>query len=115
MDPIGLAQENFDAVGLWRDKENDVVIDAKGQLELLGASYEGPVELAQRVAATAEAKTCFAQQWMTFAYARTLAPADKCTVDAVQGAFAKAGHNVKALLLALTQSDAFLYLSEEKE
>ena len=115
MDPIGLAQENFDAVGLWRDKENDVVIDAKGELQLLGAPYNGPVELAKRVAATAEVKTCFAQQWMTFAYGRTLADADKCTVDAVQGAFAKAGHNVKALLLALTQSDAFLYLSDEKE
>ena len=32
MDPPGLALENFDAVGRWRDLENDEPIDASGEL-----------------------------------------------------------------------------------
>lgn len=33
MDPIGLALENFDGVGAWRDTENGAVIDASGDLD----------------------------------------------------------------------------------
>src|SRR5207302_10038657 len=32
MDPIGLALENFDGVGQWRDIDSGYAIDAKGQL-----------------------------------------------------------------------------------
>ncbi len=115
MDPAGLAQENFDAIGLWRDTENNVTIDATGTLPILGAPFNGPVELAQRVAATKEVGTCFAGQWMTFGYGRAINPADKCTVDAVQKQFLESGNNVKSLLTALAQSDAFLYMSSVKE
>ncbi|MSP24223.1 MAG: DUF1592 domain-containing protein [Myxococcales bacterium] len=37
-DTIGLAFENFDAIGRWRLKENGAVIDPSGQLEGLGSS-----------------------------------------------------------------------------
>jgi hypothetical protein len=32
MDPLGLALENFNALGLWRDHERGQPIDAKGKL-----------------------------------------------------------------------------------
>ncbi|MDC0326272.1 DUF1588 domain-containing protein, partial [bacterium] len=32
MDPLGFALENYDAVGLWRDREGGEEIDASGQL-----------------------------------------------------------------------------------
>lgn len=32
MDPLGLALENFDAVGVWRDSEHGTPVDASGQL-----------------------------------------------------------------------------------
>ncbi len=115
MDPIGLAQENLDAVGLWRDTENGVVINAQGQVPLLGAPFNGPVELAQRVAATTEVKTCFSSHLMNYAYGRTLNAADKCTVEAVQNTFKQSNYDVKGLLAGLSQSDAFLYLSAVKE
>ncbi|MDX2050977.1 MAG: DUF1592 domain-containing protein [Polyangiaceae bacterium] len=115
MDPAGLALENFDAVGMWRDQENGVTIDASGTLAVLGAPFNGPVELAQRTNAAMESKTCFSKQWMNFAYGRTLNAADKCTQEAVQSKFTEAGSNVKALLTALAQSDAFLYLNAVKE
>jgi hypothetical protein len=40
MDPIGFAMENFDAVGKWRDRDNDNAIDVSGVLPG-GAKFEG--------------------------------------------------------------------------
>ena len=49
MDPIGLAMENFDAVGSWRTREggtHGTAIDASGVL-LDGTKVDGIVSLAQ--------------------------------------------------------------------
>jgi hypothetical protein len=44
MDPIGLALENFDAVGAWRTVDSGTPIDASGQLSD-GTAIDGPVSL----------------------------------------------------------------------
>ena len=44
MDPLGLALENFNAMGLWRDKERGQPLDAGGRL-ITGESFEGVREL----------------------------------------------------------------------
>jgi hypothetical protein len=44
MDPIGLALENFDAVGAWRTHEAGTEIDASGELAD-GSSVDGVVAL----------------------------------------------------------------------
>jgi hypothetical protein len=44
MDPIGLAMENFDAVGRWRTSDEGVAIDASGQL-VDGTPLNGPSSL----------------------------------------------------------------------
>ena len=44
-DAIGLGLENFDGVGLWRDTENQVTIDASGDLD--GVPFSDAWELAQ--------------------------------------------------------------------
>lgn len=114
MDPPGYALENFDAVGLWRDQENGVTIDATGQLEILPEPFDGPVELVTQIAASELTQHCFAENWLNFGYGRTLDAQDSCSVSAVEEAFAQSGFDVKALLVALTQTDAFLYLSPEQ-
>jgi hypothetical protein len=45
IDPMGFALENFDAVGQWRPKDADVVIDASGVLD--GTKFTGLPELRQ--------------------------------------------------------------------
>lgn len=114
MDPPGFALENFDAVGLWRDQENGVTIDASGQLDLLPAPFNGPVELVTQIAASEATQHCFAENWMNFGYGRSVDAGDACSVASVEQAFAASGYNIKQLLLALTQTDAFLYLSPEQ-
>jgi hypothetical protein len=44
MDPIGLAMENFDAIGRWRTTDENVAIDASGQL-VDGTALNGPASL----------------------------------------------------------------------
>jgi len=44
MDPIGLALENFDAIGRWRTTDEGVAIDASGQL-VDGSVLDGPSSL----------------------------------------------------------------------
>lgn len=114
LDPPGFGLENFDAVGLWRDQENGVTIDASGNLLGSGA-FSGPVELVQRIAENPGTYACFAQQWQKFGYGRSLDGGDKCNKQALTDAFEQSGHDVKELLLALTQTDGFRFLSTEEQ
>jgi hypothetical protein len=109
LDPIGFALENFDPIGQYRTQENGVTLDTTSTVPGLGP-VSGPVELAQKIAGTEEAQNCFASHWMDFGYGRTMGAADQCTTLAINAAFKTSGFNVKQLLLALTQTDAFLYL-----
>jgi len=111
MDPAGFALENYDAVGLWRDTENGQLIDASGSLPT-GASVSGPVDLMRKLAAAPETYTCFSRHWGNFAYGRTLDGGDKCLKEQIDSAFIESGNDIQALLLAITQTDAFLYLPE---
>jgi hypothetical protein len=111
LDPPGFAMENFDAVGLWRDQENGVTIDATGDIERLGGAFDGPFELAQHLAAQGDTYSCFATNWSRFAYGRDMKDdAAACLKQDLTTAFAASGYNIKELLLDLTQTDAFLYL-----
>ncbi|HTC88184.1 MAG TPA: DUF1592 domain-containing protein, partial [Bryobacteraceae bacterium] len=54
MDPIGLALENFDAVGQWRSMDSGFKIDATGQL-VDGTRIDGPSDLRKALLARPEA------------------------------------------------------------
>lgn len=112
MDPVGLALENYDPIGRWRDEENGVTIDPSGNLP--GVSpVSGPIELVRAIAEEEQTYTCFADQWSNFAYGRTSTAADACTQDFLRESFTASGHDVRQLLLELTQTDDFLYLPQE--
>ena len=115
MDPVGLALENYDAIGQWRDRENDVVIDARGELPGIEGTFDGPIELARAIAGAEATQTCFAHQWASFAYGRTLDDDDACTESHLADAFVASGSDIRQLLLDLTQTDAFLYLPRASE
>jgi hypothetical protein len=110
MDPFGFALENFNVVGLWRDQENGVTIDATGSAPLLGGSFNGPLEMEQALAGSEQVQQCFASQWLNFGYGRSLKPDESCGVESVQKAFKDSGYKIQDMLLALTQAEAFLTL-----
>jgi hypothetical protein len=110
MDPLGLAFENFDGVGLWRDTDNGAPIDDSGEIPItdVAGPFQGAVEFAHKVAQSADVRSCYADRYLTYAYGRTITEADDCSRSTVATAFEQAQGKVKDLMLAVTQSDAFL-------
>ena len=115
MDPIGFALENFDAVGRFRDQENGVAIDASGETPVLPAPFVGAVELGKQLAASERAQSCFTSHWVNFAYGRSAGEREACTGEQLAQGFAATGSNIKELLVALTQTNEFLYLPAVRE
>lgn len=111
LDPVGFGFENYDGVGLWRDVDNGLPIDSAGELTVTDAAgaFSTPVELAARIARSQDAKNCYVGSWLTYAYGRSESAEDACTRKALQDSFAATNGNIKQLILALTQTDAFLY------
>jgi hypothetical protein len=113
IDPIGLGLENYDAVGLYRTTDKGKPVDAAGQLT--GTDVDGPFNGAHALAAKLSSSTvvrdCVATQWFRYGYGRDVSPRDACTVQTIDQAFEHSGGNVRELLLALVQTDAFLFRS----
>jgi hypothetical protein len=106
---IGYAFEHFDGTGRYRETENGRPIDATGRLSTTDAagSFDGPAELARRIAESDDAKRCFAGKWLAYAYGRPEGPSDACSREALESAFASG--NVRELLVALSQTYVFLH------
>jgi hypothetical protein len=111
IDPIGFGFEHYDAVGRYRDVENDNPIDGSGALggTDVDGSFDGAVELAYRLAESDDVRSCVAAQWFRFAFGRIETEADACSRAAIDDAFADSGYRIPDLMLAIVTSDAFRY------
>jgi len=111
MDPIGFGFENFDALGRWRDEENGAPIDVSGSIieSDVDGNFNGVRDLTSRLARSKDVQACYAKMWFRFAYGRMESEEDACSMEQVTNTFNQSGGNVKELLVALTQTDAFMY------
>ena len=112
MDPIGFGFEGYDGIGQFRTKDHGLPVDATGELSGTRDSdgaFDGAVELAARLGASADVRECLATQWFRFGYGHAEDRADTCAMAQLQDAFRAADYNVKELLVALTRTDAFRY------
>jgi hypothetical protein len=111
MDPLGLGFEHFDAVGRWRATENNLPIDATGKLVRsdVDGDFDGAAALADKLASSEQVADCVMKEWARFSFGRSETVEDACTLEHTKAQFAAADHDIKQLVLALTQTDAFLY------
>jgi hypothetical protein len=113
MDPIGLGFEGYDGVGLYRTTENGKPIDTTGEIK--GAfsggdgHFNGVMELSNKLSTADEVRGCLAVKWFTYGYGRQQTDNDVCSLDVLKRTFAAGGYKLKDFLVALTQTDAFLY------
>jgi hypothetical protein len=116
INPVGLAFEKYDAGGRYRDQENGTPIDASGSVTLDGESvvFEDAVGLVEAIAGSDEARDCYARNWFRAALGRDSFAEDACSLDQLVAATDAAEGDVKQLLLALVQTDAFLYLNRSE-
>jgi hypothetical protein len=108
MDPLGLALENFNAMGAWRDGEYNRKIDPQGTL-ITGEKFSDIRQL-KHILATSRRRDfyyCFTEKLMTYALGRTMDYYDVDTVDRLVAALDASGGRPSVLLSGIVNSAAF--------
>jgi hypothetical protein len=108
MDPLGLALENFNAMGMWRDQERGQPIDATGQL-MSGERFTTLRELKQILAKnhSREFYRTVTEKLLTYALGRGLEYYDVATVDTIVDRLEASGGRPSALITGIVQSAPF--------
>jgi mono/diheme cytochrome c family protein len=107
MDPLGLALENFDAIGKWRSEEAGVPIDASGQLGD-GTRVDGAVALRDALVARPDVLAgTFAEKLLTYALGRGLEHYDMPAVRRIVRAAEADEYRFASLVLEIVRSVPF--------
>jgi len=108
MDPLGLALENFNAMGMWRDQEFGQPIDPSGKL-VTGEEFSNIKDL-KRALVKNHAEDFYrtlTQKLLTYALGRGLDYYDVETVDQIVARIEKSGGKPSALLAGIIESAPF--------
>jgi len=116
IDPLGLALENYDAIGAWRDRQNgegrkggknDPPIDPSGVISG-GQSFKTLPEF-KRILVEEKAKFFkgFTEKLLAYALGRPVGAADRELVDGILSDTAKEEHRLQAMVQAIVASRAF--------
>jgi hypothetical protein len=108
MDPIGLALENFNAVGMFRAEEEGKPIDTAGQL-ITGETFGTVAELNQIMVSSRRKDfyRCLTSKLLTYALGRGTEYYDAPTIDRIVGEMEKNDGKMRALIQSLVQSVPF--------
>ena len=106
IDNLGFAFENYDAIGQWRDEwENGYPVDATGSFTY--QAFDNSKEMLGIINSEQRAKSCYAQNWFSYAMGRPIVDSDVCSLEELNQRFLEEG-NVRKLLVDIATSDAFL-------
>ena len=108
MDPLGLAFENFNALGNWRDQEAGQPISPAGQL-VTGEEFTDVRALKRLIAheRRGDYYRCLTEKLLTYALGRGLEYYDVETVDRIVAALERDGGRFSTLLFGVIDSAAF--------
>ena len=123
MDPLGIALENFDVIGRWRDQYTDVSNYAPGEqassnegrfpvdtrtVHMDGRSFEGPLGLKKILMEDKETfSRAFVENMLSYAMARQLTFRDRENLDQLYERSADTDFRLRDILLAIISSDYF--------
>jgi len=105
MDPLGLALENFDGAGRYREHEKGAAIDVSGTLD--GKSFSDIEQLAQAVHDNPGLPKCVARRALTYGTAGPLPRSAEPVVNELTNSFIAGGYRLRPLLRAIAMSPAF--------
>src|SRR5687767_8973859 len=110
MDPLGLALENFNAVGQYRVNDPDTLtpIDTVGQLPD-GTAIKGPEDLRRSIVDRPDHQfvQALTENLMTYALGRSLDYRDMPLVRRIVGRAAPDNYRFKSIVLGVVSSEAF--------
>lgn len=115
LDPYGLALENYDAIGMWRTRQNGEGFRRKApELDVSGTLPDG-----HKFTTLGEFKTAlladkdrfaraFSERLLTYALCRPVGYTDRTTVDALQQTLKENEYRIQPLIHAIVVSEPFL-------
>ncbi len=109
-DPIGLALENFDGAGQYRELERGAPIDASGTLD--GKNFTDPVGLAQTVHDNPALTACVVRRAYAYGTGGPVKADDKVALPYLNSRFAAQQYRFPDLLRSIALSHAFSHVSE---
>ncbi|MFO1063815.1 MAG: DUF1592 domain-containing protein [Pirellulales bacterium] len=108
IDPWGIAFENYDALGKWRDKIGEKPVDASSDLpnhvKLEGMDGLKRILLADR---QDQFVSAMVHKLSTFALGRTMKFADRADLDEIAGKVRRDGDGLKSMVSAVATSELF--------
>ena len=110
LDPIGFGLENFDAIGRWRDRDDQGgKIDSVGELPS-GESFSTPAELKVIVASRKQKLARnLTEKLLAYALCRQLDGYDEIVVDQLMETIAKDDYRMQSLISEVVTSYPFTH------
>ncbi len=108
MDPLGLALENFNALGMWRENERGQPIDAAGKL-ITGETFSD-IRQVKRVLVKDHRRDfyhCLTEKLFTYALGRGVEYYDTQTLDQIVARLDKDNGRLSTLVMAIIESAPF--------
>lgn len=112
IDPLGLPFENFDALGRFRTEANGASIITNGEIGFTRRSDAEVVdafELTELLAVSEDVASCAAKFVFKSANGRFPGANDACALQGLTEQFQQSEYSLSALIVALVESDPFLY------
>jgi mono/diheme cytochrome c family protein len=108
MDPIGLAMEEYNVFGQWRDDDLGRRLDTAGQL-ITGEKFANTLELEKVIATSRRADfyRCLTEKLLTFAVGRGIEYYDAPAIDTLTEALEHNGGDLRKLVHGVIESAPF--------
>ena len=112
IDPLGIAWDNYDAIGQWRTREKvaagvgeDPLINPAGAMPD-GRAFNDPTEFKQRLLEDRDTVArAFIEHLSTYALRRAIAFDDQDDLSAIQADAKKSGYRIKDIIRAVAMSE----------
>lgn len=109
MDPLGLALENFDLIGRWRDTDEGQPINTSSQL-IDGTPINDPVDMRKALLSRGETiATSITEKLMTYALGRLLEPDDMPAVRKIINETVAVDYRFSDVIVGIVESYPFQY------
>jgi hypothetical protein len=112
INPLGLALENFDAIGQWRDTENGATIDPSGAIDQAAdadGSFGDVTGFVELISDSSTVQHCYSEKLFRFAVGRLAAEEDGCALDELKYAADQSDGDIRELLVGMTLTHSFRY------
>jgi hypothetical protein len=103
-DPLGMALENFDPIGRWRDEDEGAAIDAAGAVPGTDLTFEGPAGLSEALQKDPRFGRCLVRKLLTYALGRGMEPFDEPAIDHLTSRFQRGGYRFRGLVEDIARS-----------